>query len=638
MASLLLLAGVGLFCSRGFWLRKIVDGKICEIASRRQLRIGYGELRMPSLTRVELRDFYVAPLERDTLLRLRSLCADFDLFPLLGGRLSLRHVHAAGLHASFVKKKGMSNYDFLFRAHTPDAGKNTSGRDYAMRARRMADLLFRLLPDDGILQDLYISGRRDSLETRFTLPSLQITDSHFKTTLHVEEGALANDWCVTGELQRGSRLLKGSVAALEAGRQVMLPYIRQHYGATVAFDSVSFALSETAAPGDEREVAGYASVAGLQVYHRRLSPDTIDLDRGKLDYRISVGRDYVQMDSTSVITFNQLQFHPFLKAQNTGKWHLTASIRQPDFEAQRLFASLPEGLFGHLKGIRASGQLSYNLFTDIDFNCLDSLKFTSDLVGHHFRVTDWGISDLGRMNREFEYTAYENDAPVRTFAIGPSNPDFRPLDQISPLLQMAVLQSEDGGFYYHDGFLPGAIQEALAYDLKVGRFARGGSTITMQLVKNVFLNRHKNIARKLEEALIVWLIENQHLTSKERMYEVYLNIAEWGPLIYGACEASHFYFGKEPSRLTASEAILLASLIPKPKHFRASFNPDGTLKENQAAYFHLIAGRLCAKGLITAAEADSIRPYVEVKGPARSLIVQPTDTLDNSINKYLINP
>ena len=186
---------------------------------------------------------------------------------------------------------------------------------------------------------------------------------------------------------------------------------------------------------------------------------------------------------------------------------------------------------------------------------------------------------------------------------------------------MAILQSEDGGFFYHQGFLPGAIQEALAYDLRVGRFARGGSTISMQLVKNIFLNRHKNIARKLEEALLVWLIENQRITSKERMYEVYLNIVEWGPLVYGACEASRFYFDKEPSDLTVNEAIFLASIIPKPKHFRSVFNPDATLKENQAGYFQLLAKRLLVKGVITAEQAEAVAPVIDVKGPARAYLL-----------------
>ena len=115
---------------------------------------------------------------------------------------------------------------------------------------------------------------------------------------------------------------------------------------------------------------------------------------------------------------------------------------------------------------------------------------------------EYGATPLSKMSEEFTYTAYENGMPVRSFPIGPSWEHFTPLDSISPLLRMSVMQSEDGAFFYHKGFLPDAIREALIYDLQVKRFARGGSTITMQLVKNVFLNRNKNFARKLEEALI----------------------------------------------------------------------------------------------------------------------------------------
>lgn len=128
----------------------------------------------------------------------------------------------------------------------------------------------------------------------------------------------------------------------------------------------------------------------------------------------------------------------------------------------------------------------------------------------------------------------------------------------------------------------------------------------MQLVKNVFLTRNKNIARKLEEALIVWLIEGQHLTSKERMYEVYLNIAEWGPLIYGIHEAADFYFDKRPSQLSLEECIFLASIIPKPKHYKSSFTPDGRLRDSQEGYFRLIAERLTKKGLISEEQAAKV--------------------------------
>ena len=167
------------------------------------------------------------------------------------------------------------------------------------------------------------------------------------------------------------------------------------------------------------------------------------------------------------------------------------------------------------------------------------------------------------------------------------------------------MQSEDGAFYFHRRFLPEAMREALIQDLKVKRFARGGSTITMQLVKNVFLNRNKNIARKLEEALIVWLIETERLTSKERMYEVYLNIVEWGPLVYGVQEAA------------TEESIFLASIIPKPKHFRNSFNNDMQLKESLEGYYRLITERLVKKGIISEVAADSIRPEINVTGEAK---------------------
>ena len=144
----------------------------------------------------------------------------------------------------------------------------------------------------------------------------------------------------------------------------------------------------------------------------------------------------------------------------------------------------------------------------------------------------------------------------------------------------------------------------------------------MQLVKNVFLNRNKNIARKLEEALIVWLIETEHLTPKARMYEVYLNIAEWGPMVYGIHEAASFYFNKRPSQLSLEESIFLASIVPKPKHFKNSFTADGRLQESQEGYFHLIAERLAKKEVITDAQAAQVNiNNVVLKGVAKSSFV-----------------
>lgn len=626
LVSLLVLAGVGLFFSRGAILRHMAGLKIQSVSLRYGLNISYEELGMPSLTSVSLKGLSVVPVGRDTLLTLRKADVTLDLFPLLGGDISVLEVMTDGLKLSFIKRHGISNYDFLFHrpGSEPDKKDVPVTMDYNQRVDKILGMLFRLLPENGELTDFTVIGQRDSLVTSFNIPDISLKESHFASEIRVEEGNVSNRWKVVGSLEPGNQKLEGKILSAENGGEVILPYIGPHYNAVVKFDSIAFSLSASRNTVYKGTVLqGLAAVSGLEVYHKALSPDTIDLDNGSLDYKINIGARSLELDSTSTIVFNRIDFHPYIRAEKTGRWHIKAHIHRPDFPAQDLFASLPAGLFQHVQGLEATGNLSYDLNLDIDFNDLQALQFSSDLYGHGFRIIDFGKGDLTRMNDEFEYTAYENDLPVRTFAIGPSNPDFRTLDQISPLLQMAVMQSEDGSFFYHQGFYPGAVQEALAYDLQVGRFARGGSSITMQLVKNVFLNRHKNIARKLEEALIVWLIENQHITSKERMYEVYMNIIEWGPLVYGACEASHFYFNKEPSELTVNEAIFLASIIPKPKHFRSVFNPDATLKGNQSGYYRLIARRLAAKGMIGEEEAENIVPQVEVKGPAKELILFP---------------
>lgn len=637
LVSLLVLTGVGLFLSRGAILRHIAGSRLESVSRRYGLAISYEKLSMPSFTTVLLEGLSVVPLQRDTLLKVGEAEVRLDFFPLLGGRISVNQVTTDGVELTFIKRHGISNYDFLFRRSRDSKAEtaHVEAAGYNLQVEKTLNLLFRLLPENGEFADLLVIGQRDSLITSFRIPEVRLQDSHFSSEISVEEGEISNKWQVYGMLKPDEKVLEGRISSAGKEEAVILPYIGPHYNAVVKFDSIAFSLSASRSSSSCETLQGVAAVNGLEVYHPALSADTIDLNQGKLDYKVHVGVRSLELDSTSTVVFNRLDFHPYIYAEKTGRWHFKASIHRPEFPAENLFASLPSGLFSHVQGIEASGNLTYNLNLDIDFNNLENLEFSSDLNGYDFYIEDWGTGNLSRMNDEFEYTAYEKDRPVRTFAVGPSNPNFRSLNQISPLLQVAVLQSEDGSFFYHQGFYPGAVQEALAYDLEVGRFARGGSSITMQLVKNVFLNRHKNIARKLEEALIVWLIEGCYLTSKERMYEVYMNIIEWGPMVYGACEAARFYFDKEPSDLTISESIFLASIIPKPKWFRSVFNPDVTLKENQLDYYRLIASRLAAKGLLTEEEAETFVPQVEITGPARDLILSP-DTVGVSVDSLFM--
>jgi len=144
-----------------------------------------------------------------------------------------------------------------------------------------------------------------------------------------------------------------------------------------------------------------------------------------------------------------------------------------------------------------------------------------------------------------------------------------PLSKISPYLIKAVLIAEDDKFWKHEGFDYEAIQKAIEKDLKAKKFKSGGSTISQQLARNLFLSPEKFLIRKISEAIITWRMEK--VLSKKRILELYLNVAEWGEGIFGVDAASRHYFGKPSSELTPEEAARLASVLPNPR----KYNPAG---------------------------------------------------------------
>ncbi|MGA2330780.1 MAG: monofunctional biosynthetic peptidoglycan transglycosylase [Syntrophales bacterium] len=147
-----------------------------------------------------------------------------------------------------------------------------------------------------------------------------------------------------------------------------------------------------------------------------------------------------------------------------------------------------------------------------------------------------------------------------------------PLSQIPPYVIKAVLIAEDDKFWSHEGFDYEAMQKAIEKDIKKRKFALGGSTISQQLAKNLYLTPSKNPVRKIKEAILTWRLERN--LSKKRIIELYLNCVEWGDGLFGIEAAAHHYFSKDVSELTAQEAARLAAVLPNP----IRFNPTGTSK------------------------------------------------------------
>jgi monofunctional biosynthetic peptidoglycan transglycosylase len=182
------------------------------------------------------------------------------------------------------------------------------------------------------------------------------------------------------------------------------------------------------------------------------------------------------------------------------------------------------------------------------------------------------------------------------------------LGQISPYIMKAVIIAEDDKFWSHKGFDLDAIQKAIEKDIEKGKFKFGGSTISQQLVKNLYLTPSKNPLRKVKEAIITWRLERA--LNKRRILELYLNVVEWGEGIFGIEAAAQHHYGKPAIALSPQEAARLAAVLPNPRRYR----PTGSSQyvEKRATIIYNI---MVKRGIVVPEYEDVIKESVNIELP-----------------------
>ena len=181
---------------------------------------------------------------------------------------------------------------------------------------------------------------------------------------------------------------------------------------------------------------------------------------------------------------------------------------------------------------------------------------------------------LSRLHGDFSHEVTAPDGTRRIIDVSPASPDFIARADLPPLFVETLLLGEDAAFFSHPGLDLTELPQALTTNWTHATAARGASTITQQLAKNLFLSREKSLHRKLKELALAFLLEST--LGKDRILEIYLNVIEWGPGLYGLRPAARHYFGKEPRDLTPKEMAFLVALIPGPLKYQRSF-ADGAL-------------------------------------------------------------
>jgi hypothetical protein len=619
-----LLSGVLFFSLRNVILRRVLDSRIRSYEANHAgdvLRVGAA--RFSGLAGIDLENIQMRAAAKDIVATVKKCSVQINFLKMLSGRVRLKRLVLSDLDLDLSREADPGPLP----TGSSDTGATPPRRpapgpapDLGARGARLLDLYFTLIPDRLEIERLTLHSVFGDVRQGLYFPRLAILGSAFETTLEVFDQGGKWVYLLAGAIDREERRLELRLLPRESSGPAVLPFVERQWGLKVDFDSLAVGLHSLGRKDGVLRLDGLLAVNGLVLNHPSIAAEDVQLQSASIDYTLRVGADSIELDNATKVSFNRLSFHPYFKFQTRPAGQLTLRIDKTEFKADDFFGSLPAGLFTELAGLETSGDLAYHLDFSIDFSRPEALKLESGLEEHDFTINRFGRVDFTSVNGPFLHTVFEEGRPLRSFMVGPENPDFRSLEEIPPFLKSAVMTSEDGAFFQHHGFLLEPFKDSIAANLREKRFARGASTISMQLVKNLYLKRQKTIARKLEEMVITWLIEENRLVSKERMLEIYLNIIEWGPDVYGAQEAARFYFDKDVADLTLAEAIFMASIIPQPKRFMASFDAEQRLRPGLQAYYADVSAKMLRRGWIDQRDADALIADVELRGPAGLLL------------------
>ncbi len=261
----------------------------------------------------------------------------------------------------------------------------------------------------------------------------------------------------------------------------------------------------------------------------------------------------------------------------------------PPSPCAQAFAAVPARFRSSLEQVELAGQFALEVHAVFDENKPKSSVLDIDF-DNGCKIVEFGQlprPDLFR--KPFSTVAYNEKKEPYELKTGPGTDGWTSFGSMPRHLVDAVIEAEDSTFYKHRGVLLHRIKTAFESNLKRGKAQYGASTITMQLAKNLFLSREKTLERKLQELFFVWYLESSF--TKDEIIELYLNVAEFGPSLYGVRAAARHYFGREPRELDLLESVFLAKLMPSPVKRHQAFEND-KIPRDQMGRIRRLLGKL----------------------------------------------
>ncbi|HVZ34693.1 MAG TPA: biosynthetic peptidoglycan transglycosylase, partial [Polyangiaceae bacterium] len=327
-------------------------------------------------------------------------------------------------------------------------------------------------------------------------------------------------------------------------------------------------------------VSASGRLRDLALSQAALAPDPLtDVDlswQGQIQLDMSRRRLEIR-DAQVAVKQARVELSGVLEA-NDDDLRVSLTLGVPPTPCQNLLEAAPVALLPQLEGLRLGG--TFGLDSHVEFDTAAPKDTQVEWALHNAcKVVEIPEAiDPEIFHEPFQHLVVDGDNEPTEVLSGPGTDAWVPFSEITPYMETALVVCEDSRFFSHHGFDDKAIRSSITDNLRAGHFVRGASTLSMQLAKNLYLSREKSLSRKLQEAVFTMLLEES--LSKQEILELYLNVVEFGPGIYGIKDAAAHYFNTVPAQLSLAQAFYLGSILPNPK--KNHFQKDGMLRQRWA--------------------------------------------------------
>lgn len=344
-------------------------------------------------------------------------------------------------------------------------------------------------------------------------------------------------------------------------------------------------------PQQQLTLSVYASTAILN--NKKIANQPLTLKGLNILLIIDQFEDRLELNPDSTIQSNLITLE--MKGRYNYQEDLVSILLYVTTQVEHLITLLPNLQVEPLKNFKSEGEICVGI--SLGFLWSDPLhyKFDLDYNTEELKIITPGI-DLSYLQNDFSFKSTINQENHRVLNIAALDDDTENQHLLAKIIQL----SEDPNFYKHNGIDDYFIGVAIANNLARKQFFKGASTLSMQLIKNLFLGEEKSLARKLEELVLTLLMENYFKTPKERILDIYLQIIELGPEIYGIHEAAKFYYNKTVAELALLECLAISYIIPRPRFFLdALMAKSEQLDHNLSKHIESKLTMLVVNGIIT---------------------------------------